>query len=149
MANTNLDTELWQTAVSLRGTVAPAEYKNYVLPLLFMRYLSHRYEHRYTQLTLELKDRRSPYYTGDPDMDDVILTDPAEYQRFNIFIVPDEARWDYLRRHARADDIKIRLDQAMRLLEDSHPKLNGLLPPIYARSNLTVDPDRRPDQSLL
>jgi len=26
--NSNLEKELWQTAVSLRGTVAPAEYKN-------------------------------------------------------------------------------------------------------------------------
>ena len=49
MANNNhfnFETELWQTAVSLRGTVAPAEYKNYVLPLLFMRYLSLRYRQR-------------------------------------------------------------------------------------------------------
>jgi len=137
--NFNFEKELWETAVRLRGTVAPAEYKSYVLPLLFMRYLSLRYEQRYVQLEMALKEPRSPYYTGDPDMDAVILNDPVEYEKHNIFIVPDEAQWDYIRRHARADDIKIRLDKAMRLLEESHPKLNGLLPPIYARSNLTVD----------
>jgi type I restriction enzyme M protein len=139
MTNSNLEKELWQTAVSLRGTVAPAEYKSYVLPLLFMRYLSLRYEQRYTQLTMLLKDRRSEYYTGDPDSDAAILADPVEYVSHNVFIVPDEARWATLRQHARADDIKLRLDKAMRILEDSHPKLAGMLPPIYARSNLSVD----------
>lgn len=141
MANNhfNFETELWQTAVSLRGTVAPAEYKNYVLPLLFMRYLSLRYEQRYTQLTMALKEPRSPYYTGDAEMDAVILNDPAEYASQNVFIVPEEAKWSYLRSQARADDIKLKLDQAMRKLEESQPKLNGLLPPIYARSNLSVD----------
>jgi type I restriction enzyme M protein len=100
MANNNhfdFETELWQTAVSLRGTVAPAEYKNYVLPLLFMRYLSLRYEQRYTQLTMELKEPRSSYYTGDAEMDEVILNDPAEYASQNVFIVPEEAKWSYLR----------------------------------------------------
>jgi type I restriction enzyme M protein len=134
-----LEKELWQTAVNLRGTVAPAEYKSYVLPLLFMRYLSLRYEQRYTQLTMLLKDRRSSYYTGDREVDREILEDPVEYESQNVFIVPDEARWSTLRRHARADDIKLKLDQAMRLLEEAHPKLTGMLPPIYARSNLTVE----------
>lgn len=50
MNQTHLEAELWQTAVSLRGTVAPSEYKRYVLPLLFLRYLSLCYRQRYVQL---------------------------------------------------------------------------------------------------
>ncbi|MCG3210886.1 MAG: putative type I restriction enzymeP M protein [Anaerolineae bacterium] len=139
--NNNLDfeTELWQTAVNLRGTVAPAEYKSYVLPLVFMRYLSLRYEQRYTQLKMELKEPRSPYYTGDPEMDQFFLTDPSEYTKHNVLLVPAEARWSYLRQHAYADDIKIKLDAALRALEEHNPRLANLLPPLYARSNLTVD----------
>jgi type I restriction enzyme M protein len=53
--------------------------------------------------------------------------------------MPEEASWDYLRRHARSDDIKLRLDNAMRLLEERHPKLAGVLPRIYANSNLEPD----------
>ena len=136
---THLEAELWQTAVNLRGTVAPADYKHYVLPLLFLRYLSLRYEQRYEQLQMVLKDKRSPYYTGDPDIDAEVLADPVEYAQHNVFIVPEEARWSYLVKHARADDIKLKLDNALRLLQDNHPKLNGLLPPIYANSNLTPD----------
>lgn len=139
MTNTDLEKELWQTAVSLRGTVAPAEYKNYVLPLLFMRYLSLRYEQRYQQLTLELKEPSSPYYTGDAEMDEFFLSDRTEYEKHNVFIVPEAARWATIRRNARADNIALKLDEAMKALEESDAKLNGLLPPIYARSNLTVD----------
>src|SRR5205085_495859 len=56
----------------------------------------------------------------------------------NVFIVPEKARWDYLRSRAQADDIKIILDDALQLLEDTYPdKLKGLLPRIYAGSNMS------------
>ena len=51
-------------------------------------------------------------------------------------MVPVEARWDSIIKIARADDIKIQLDNVLALLEKTFPKLKGLLPPIYAGSNL-------------
>lgn len=139
-ADINFEKELWETAVSLRGTVAPADYKHYVLPLLSLRYLSLRYEQRRTVLERLLKDESSDYYTGDPDIDEEILSDPVEYEKENVFVIPAEAAWDYLRRHARADDIKLKIDNAIRLLEEKYPeRLGGVLPRIYAGSNLTVD----------
>ena len=36
-ADITFERELWETAVTLRGTVAPGDYKHYVLPLLFLR----------------------------------------------------------------------------------------------------------------
>ncbi|MCZ7570136.1 MAG: type I restriction-modification system subunit M [Ardenticatenaceae bacterium] len=135
----NFEGELWDAAVRLRGTVAPADYRHYVLPLLFLRYLSLRYEQRHEQLRLALQESASDYYTGDPEIDAEILADPIEYQKENIFVVPEEASWAYLRRHARAGDIKLKLDNAMRLLEERHPKLAGVLPRIYAASNLEPD----------
>ena len=38
--------ELWQAAVTLRGAIEPADYKRYVLPIIFLRFLSLRYERR-------------------------------------------------------------------------------------------------------
>jgi len=139
-ADINFERELWETAVTLRGTVSPADYKHYVLPLLFLRYLSLRYEERHHQLELALADPKSDYYTGDPAVDQEILDDPGEYALANVFVLPQEATWAYLRQHARADDIKLKLDNAMRLLEEAYPeKLAGVLPRIYAGSNLSVD----------
>lgn len=139
-ADIDFERELWETAVTLRGTVAPADYKHYVLPLLFLRYLSLRYEQRRTRLALLLKEPNSIYYTGDPEIDAEVLEDPAEYLKENVFIVPEEASWGHLRRSARADDIKVRVDAAMRLLEERYPEqLAGVLPRIYAASNLSND----------
>lgn len=139
-ADITFERELWETAVTLRGTVAPADYKHYVLPLLFLRYLSLRYEQRKAELAKMIKEPGSEYYTGDPEVDAEILADQSEYEKHNIYVIPEEASWDTIRSHARSGDIKLRIDNAMRALEEAYPeKLGGVLPRIYAGSNLTTD----------
>lgn len=130
--------ELWEAAVTLRGSIEPADYKRYVLPIIFLRFLSMRYEKRREELEKLIADPQSDYYTEDPEVVQSTLEDPDEYRSANVFIVPEKARWDYLRRNAQADDIKIILDDALQLLEDTYPeKLKGLLPRIYAGSNMS------------
>lgn len=132
--------ELWEAAVTLRGSIEPADYKRYVLPIIFLRFLSMRYEKRREELEGLLADPRSDYYTADPEAARSTLEDPDEYRGAGVFIVPEKARWDYLRRNAQADNIKIILDDALQLLEDTYPeKLKGLLPRIYAGSNMSRD----------
>ncbi len=127
-----LTKELWQAAVNLRGSVEPADYKRYVLPIIFLRFLSLRYEKRRAELERAIKEPGSEYY-GDKHA----LADPDEYRSAGAFIIPEDARWDNIRKHAQADDIKIRLDNILELLENTYPdKLRGLLPRIYAGSNL-------------
>ena len=36
--------ELWEAAVTLRGSIEPADYKRYVLPIIFLRFLSLQYQ---------------------------------------------------------------------------------------------------------
>jgi len=127
-----LTKELWQAAVNLRGSVEPADYKRYVLPIIFLRFLSLRYEKRRAELERAIKEPGSEYYR-----DRHALADPDEYRSAGAFIIPEEARWDNILKHAQADDIKIRLDNILELLENTYPdKLKGLLPRIYAGSNL-------------
>ena len=52
----SIEKNLWAAAVQLRGNIAPADYKHFVLPLLCLRYLSLKYERRHEQLELALKD---------------------------------------------------------------------------------------------
>lgn len=130
--------ELWEAAVTLRGSIEPADYKRYVLPIIFLRFLSMRYEKRREELEKLLADPRSDYHTEDTEVARGTLEDPDEYRSAGVFIVPENARWDYLRRNAQADNIKIILDDALQLLEDTYPeKLKGLLPRIYAGSNMS------------
>jgi len=55
--------ELWQAAVTLRGSIEPADYKRYVLPIIFLRFLSLRYERRRQELERLLREPKSDYYT--------------------------------------------------------------------------------------
>jgi len=119
----SLTKELWQAAVNLRGSVEPADYKRYVLPIIFLRFLSLRYERRRAELGKLIGDPRSEYYT-----DAAALDDPDEYRSAGAFVIPEPARWDNIRAVAQADDIKVRLDNILQLLEDTYPdKLRGLL----------------------
>lgn len=132
----NLFKELWNAAVALRGSIEPADYKRYVLPLIFLRFLSLRYEQRVSEIDAEIADPQSELFTTDKQLAHEIREDPDNFTRKNVFLVPEEARWDNIVKIARADDIKLRLDDIMALLEKTFPKLKGLLPPIYAGSNL-------------
>lgn len=127
--------ELWNAAVTLRGSIEPADYKRYVLPLIFLRFLSLRYEKRRTELEKLIADTTSDYYGLSR-----VLNDPDEYRAAGAFIVPEAARWVSIVRMAQADDVKLRLDSVLTTLEDSYPdRLRGLLPRIYAGSNMSAD----------
>jgi type I restriction enzyme M protein len=132
--------ELWQAAVNLRGAIEPADYKRYVLPIIFLRFLSLRFESRHRQLESLIGEPGSEYYTTDSEVGESILEDADEYRREGAFVIPSESQWDYLRKNAQADDIKIRVDRALEALEDAYPqKLKGLLPSIFAGSNLSQE----------
>ncbi|MBA4150294.1 MAG: SAM-dependent DNA methyltransferase [Verrucomicrobia bacterium] len=128
--------ELWNTAVTLRGNIEPADYKRYVLPLIFLRFLSLRYEVRRAEIDKEIADPESDLHTTSEQMALQLREDPDLYLAKQVFLVPEDARWDNIIKIARADDVKIRLDKILELLETTFPKLKGLLPSIYAGSNL-------------
>ena len=56
--------ELWQAAVNLRGSIEPSDYKRYVLPIIFLRFLSLRYERRWEDVKHKI---------ADPQINDQIL----------------------------------------------------------------------------
>src|ERR1700685_281220 len=122
-------TELWEAAVRMRGSIEPADYKRYVLPIIFLRFLSLRYERRRAELERLIADPASEYYTINPRVAADILGDSDEYRRAGAFVVPENARWSQIRTLAQADDIKVRLDDILDELETTYPdKLRGLLP---------------------
>jgi type I restriction enzyme M protein len=123
--------ELWQAAVNLRGSIEPSDYKRYVLPIIFLRFLSLRFERRRSELQRLIAEPQSEYYA-----DISALEDPDEYRQVGAFVLPAEARWENIRKNAQADDIKVRLDNILELLENTYPELKGLLPRIFAGSNL-------------
>ena len=48
---------LWRACDTFRGTVDPSEYKNYILVMLFVKYISDVWQDHYDQLKQEFGDR--------------------------------------------------------------------------------------------
>ena len=59
--------------------------------------------------------------------------DPDEYTAENIFWVPPEARWAYLKAQARQPTVGQLVDDAMAGVERDNPTLRNVLPKDYAR----------------
>lgn len=129
----NLTKELWEAAVQLRGSIEPADYKRYVLPIIFLRFLSLRFEMRRAELEKLVATPESDYFGNQS-----VLEDPDEYRAASTFIVPADARWSRIASEVRKrDDVKAELDRVLKVVEDAYPeRLRGLLPPIYGGSNM-------------
>ncbi|MGL5335599.1 MAG: N-6 DNA methylase, partial [Enterovibrio sp.] len=53
------------------------------------------------------------------------------YQQDNVFFLPENARWDYIRARAKQDDIALQIDSALATIETSNASLAGALPDNY------------------
>ena len=80
---------LWDTANQLRGSVESSEYKHVVLSLVFLKFISDKFEARRDAL---IKDGKEAFV----DMD-------VFYQQDNIFYLPEETRWSFIQAHAKQD----------------------------------------------
>lgn len=118
---------LWKAADKLRKNIDAAEYKHVVLGLIFLRYISEAFEDLYEKL----KKGEGEYEGADPE-------DIDEYKAENVFYIPPEARWSYLKAHAKNPEIGKIIDNSMELIEKVNPSLKGVLPKVYARGN--IDP---------
>jgi type I restriction-modification system DNA methylase subunit len=83
--------ELWEAAVKLRGSIEPADYKRYVLPIIFLRFLSLRYDRRRAELEKLIADPKSDYHTTDRKHAEAILNDPDE--KLYTVLIPPSALW--------------------------------------------------------
>ncbi|WP_281176963.1 type I restriction-modification system subunit M [Alicyclobacillus sendaiensis] len=138
-ADINFEKDLFEAANRMRGSIAPADYKHIVLPLIFLRYLSLRYEKRRAELERMVNDPSSEWYTEDPEMREMILNDPDQYRSEGVYLIPTEASWKYISDHAKQPNIKEIVDNAMKLIEEQNDDLKGYLPRIYQQSNLPAE----------
>ena len=98
-----------------------SEYKNIVLGLIFLKYISDRFESKY----LELKEEGE----GWEEYKD-------SYTAENIFFVPPEARWQVISYAAHTAEIGKVIDNAMALIEKENSRLKNILPKGFARPEL-------------
>lgn len=131
---------LWAAADKLRGSVDASEYKNVVLGLVFLKYVSDRFEQHHAFLAEAVQDPDSEYYIPNEDRRAETVEDQDEYTAENVFWIPFDARWNSLRAAAKQPDIGQRIDQAMDAIEADNTRLKGILPKGYGRE--AIDPRR-------
>lgn len=113
--------KIWQAADTLRGNLSASEYEGVVLGLIFLKYISDKFEAKYQEL---LNDE----YADEEDKD--------EYTADNVFFVPKDARWSVISQNAHTEAVGQVIDDAMRAIEDENQRLKGILPKNYARKEL-------------
>lgn len=123
--NKPLEQVLFLTADKLRKNIDAAEYKSYVLGLLFLKYVSDAFE----VLHQKILNKEGDYAYDDPE-DKLVYS--AEY----VFFVPEKARWNHIVSRAKLPTIGEDVDTAMDLIENDNPKIRGVLFKQFAQSKL-------------
>lgn len=120
-AEIGFERQIWAAAEKLRGNIDASEYKSVVLGLIFLKYISDKFEERYQELV---------------DEGEGFEEDKDEYTFENIFWVPREARWTEITGVAHTPEVGKAIDTAMRLVEAENDKLKGILPKNFSRQEL-------------
>ncbi len=113
MATTKKDIEavLWRAADTFRGTIDAANYKDYVLSMLFVKYLSDTYEERVE----EIKEKYS---------------DPIRQERAIVrlpFMMKEEHTFKWLYNNRFKENLGELINIALRGIEDDNPsQLSGV-----------------------
>jgi len=140
MTMKELKDTLWKAADKLRGSMDASQYKDVILGLVFLKYVSDAFDERRTQIRTDLA---ADGYRD--DQIDELLDERDEYTGHGVFWVPATARWTYLAEHAKgipaapgypAQTIGELVDGAMDHIMGSNPSLAGTLPRIYNRDNV-------------
>jgi len=120
-AEIGFEDKIWKAADLLRGNLDASEYKSVVLGLIFLKYISDRFEIRYNELIKEGEG-----FEEDRD----------EYTSESVFYVPQDSRWEIIASKSRTPEIGTTIDDAMRHIEKENPKLKGILPKNFSRPEL-------------
>lgn len=120
-ADIGFEKKIWDAACVLRGNIDASEYKSVVLGLIFLKYISDRFEEKYNQL----KEEGGGF---EEDID--------EYTSEGIFFVPQGARWSDVAAKAHTPEIGVTIDNAMRSIEKENKRLKDILPKNFARPEL-------------
>ncbi|WP_270238313.1 type I restriction-modification system subunit M [Rothia kristinae] len=132
-----LQNTLWKAADKLRGSMEASQYRDVVLGLVFLKYISDAFEERREQLRGELAD--------DPEYLAEALEDVDEYTAEGVFWVPERSRWQFIAEHAKGRRDEVQgitesvgdlIDGAMEHLGVVNETLRGVLPRVYGGENV-------------
>ena len=121
----------WGACDTFRGVVDPSVYKDYVLTLLFLKYLSDVW-----------KDHRTRYEADHPGHSDLVEAMMLQ----ESFVLPHHASFDALHKRRHEAGNGERIDKALHAIEDSNiAKLRDVFQDISFNSNKLGDEEQKND----
>ncbi|MEG3615717.1 class I SAM-dependent DNA methyltransferase [Isoptericola sp. MSP01] len=131
---------LWKAADKLRGSMDASQYKDVILGLVFLKYVSDAFTERREAILAECEADGLSVEEAEP-----LLEDVDEYRSAGVFWVPERARWGYLAQHAKGRvatldeheaSIGQLVDDAMAHIMGANPSLAGTLPTMFNKDNV-------------
>lgn len=108
-----LETWLWNAACSIRGAVDAPKFKDYILPLVFVKRLSDVFEDEIKRLSEEFGDEKTAL--------EIVSKDHSPVR----FFIPKQAVWSEIRK--QTTKIGEKLTDAIRAIAKENPKLQGVI----------------------
>lgn len=116
-----LERKIWRAACILRGNLDASDYRQVVLSLVFLKYLSERF----TSCQEDLRRQGIDAVEG-----------LAHYAAQRVAYIPEPARWEALQDRAGSASLGRALDRAFAAIEAVNPKLKGVFPHSFSRPEL-------------
>jgi type I restriction enzyme M protein len=126
MSQQQLEATLWRAANSLRGPVDPGDFKAYVFPVMFFKWICDTHAYHHAQAVADFGDG---------------LTEEVEAD-YQPFVVPAGCGWDDVRDAAR--NVGAKLADALYRLQQANPDLVG----VFGDVNW-ANKDRLPEAALV
>jgi len=108
-----LETWLWDAACSIRGSIDAPKFKDYILPLIFIKRLSDVFEDEIKKLSEEFGDEKTAL--------EIVSKDHSLVR----FYIPKKATWPEIRK--QTTKIGEKLTDAVRAIAKENQKLQGVI----------------------
>ena len=131
---------LWKAADKLRGSMDASQYKDVVLGLVFLKYVSDAFDATTKEIEAELQAEGY-----DAEQIEQLAGDMDDYRGRGVFWVPATAHWDYLATNSKGlpdsdrygpKSVGQLVDEAMDLLIGANQSLRNSLPRGFNRDNV-------------
>ena len=118
-----LETDLWDSANSLRANskLTAAEYKDPVLGLILLRYAQNRYDQAKVKIEASIPDGPRGKRAATKE----------DFLGAGAMMLPELSQFDYLADLPEQEPLDEAINEAMKLIEEAYPDLEGILPRNY------------------
>jgi type I restriction enzyme M protein len=122
LSKLEIENIVWRACDTFRGAIDPSEYKNYILTMLFLKYLS--------DLAKEKRAEYSQRYGGDSQRVDRAMSRER-------FVIPSESDFDYLYSKREAANLGELINTALQNIEDEN---KGKLENVFRNIDFNSEP---------